>query len=73
VLTDAAVQGKADHLQGLKENVIVGRLIPAGTGAQMNQYRRLAADRDRKLVAEREAKQALTAESAPEESQSAAE
>ena len=33
VLTEAAVQGKVDHLRGLKENVIIGRLIPAGTGA----------------------------------------
>jgi DNA-directed RNA polymerase subunit beta' len=34
VLTEAAVQGKTDTLQGLKENVIVGRLIPAGTGPE---------------------------------------
>ena len=33
MLTEAAVQGKVDHLRGLKENVIIGRLIPAGTGA----------------------------------------
>ena len=32
VLIDAAVQGKIDRLEGLKENVIIGRLIPAGTG-----------------------------------------
>ena len=32
MLADAAVQGKVDHLRGLKENVIMGRLIPAGTG-----------------------------------------
>ncbi|HAH96270.1 MAG TPA: hypothetical protein DCL69_05130, partial [Firmicutes bacterium] len=32
VLTDAAIKGKADHLLGLKENVIIGKLIPAGTG-----------------------------------------
>ena len=32
VLTDAAIKGKVDLLQGLKENVIVGRLVPAGTG-----------------------------------------
>ncbi len=37
VLTEAAIQGKVDHLRGLKENVIVGRLIPAGTG--MEHYR----------------------------------
>ena len=37
MLTEAAVNGKADTLDGLKENVIVGRLIPAGTGAMMNK------------------------------------
>ncbi|MDB5477552.1 MAG: rpoC, partial [Alphaproteobacteria bacterium] len=47
VLTDAAVNGKVDTLDGLKENVIVGRLIPAGTGAYMHRIKRLAADRDR--------------------------
>ena len=35
VLTDAAIRGKVDHLQGLKENVIIGKLIPAGTGAKV--------------------------------------
>jgi len=35
VLTDAAIKGKKDHLQGLKENVIIGKLIPAGTGMRM--------------------------------------
>jgi DNA-directed RNA polymerase subunit beta' len=35
VLTEAAVQGKVDHLRGLKENVIIGRLIPAGTGSEL--------------------------------------
>jgi DNA-directed RNA polymerase subunit beta' len=51
VLAEAAVSGKTDPLLGLKENVIVGRLIPAGTGAVMNRMRRLAADRDRQLAA----------------------
>jgi DNA-directed RNA polymerase subunit beta' len=37
VLTEAAVQGKIDYLRGLKENVIIGRLIPAGTGS--DRYR----------------------------------
>jgi DNA-directed RNA polymerase subunit beta' len=46
VLTEAAVSGKADKLIGLKENVIVGRLIPAGTGAILRDYKKLAADRD---------------------------
>ena len=34
ILTDAAIHGKVDHLNGLKENVIIGKLIPAGTGAR---------------------------------------
>jgi DNA-directed RNA polymerase subunit beta' len=34
ILTDAAIKGKVDRLQGLKENVIIGKLIPAGTGAK---------------------------------------
>jgi DNA-directed RNA polymerase subunit beta' len=46
VLTEAAVQGKQDTLMGLKENVIVGRLIPAGTGAGMNRLRVAASSRD---------------------------
>ena len=37
VLTDAAVEGKTDNLLGLKENVIIGRLIPAGTGTADNK------------------------------------
>ena len=49
VLTEAAVSGKRDNLIGLKENVIVGRLIPAGTGSVMNNFRRVAADRDKIL------------------------
>ena len=40
VLTEAAVSGKMDTLEGLKENVIVGRLIPAGTGRMLNMMRR---------------------------------
>ena len=47
VLTEASVQGKIDDLEGLKENVIVGRLIPAGTGAGMKRMR------DRRLLARR--------------------
>ena len=37
MLTEAAIAGKVDKLRGLKENVIVGRLIPAGTGSVMNR------------------------------------
>jgi DNA-directed RNA polymerase subunit beta' len=51
VLTEAAVSGRIDRLVGLKENVIVGRLIPAGTGAIMNQLKGVAANRDRELAA----------------------
>jgi len=46
VLTEAAVAGKVDTLQGLKENVIVGRLVPVGTGAVVNRLRAIAAERD---------------------------
>ena len=46
VLTEAATAGKVDTLMGLKENVIVGRLIPAGTGSVMNKLRAIAAGRD---------------------------
>ncbi len=50
VLTEAAVAGKRDVLHGLKENVIVGRLIPAGTGAQMQRLRQIAAERDQEVL-----------------------
>jgi DNA-directed RNA polymerase subunit beta' len=54
VLTEAAVNGKVDTLDGLKENVIVGRLIPAGTGAEMNKLREIAIKRDALILEERE-------------------
>jgi len=46
VLTEASITGKSDYLEGLKENVIVGRLIPAGTGAAMRRLRNEARERD---------------------------
>ena len=52
VLTEASVSGKEDTLDGLKENVIVGRLIPAGTGSVMNRLKKIAADRDRVIAGE---------------------
>ena len=52
MLTEASVQGKIDTLNGLKENVIVGRLIPAGTGAGMNRLRVTASSRDAALRAQ---------------------
>jgi DNA-directed RNA polymerase subunit beta' len=70
VLTEAAVSGKKDYLNGLKENVIVGRLIPAGTGAVMSRLKKIAADRDRTLADEQRA--ALEASKAAEESLAAA-
>ena len=54
VLTEASVQGKTDTLEGLKENVIVGRLIPAGTGSYLRGLQRIAAKRDEALSASRE-------------------
>jgi DNA-directed RNA polymerase subunit beta' len=53
VLTEAAAYGKSDTLEGLKENVIVGRLIPAGTGGQLRRYQKLAAERDAQLAIDR--------------------
>ncbi len=53
VLTEAAVNGKADTLMGLKENVIVGRLIPAGTGQMMSRIREIATRRDDLILARR--------------------
>jgi DNA-directed RNA polymerase subunit beta' len=53
VLTDAAVNGKADTLEGLKENVIVGRLIPAGTGGTLSRLSRIASHRDELILEER--------------------
>ncbi len=57
VLTEAAVQGKVDRLEGLKENVIVGRLIPAGTGAAMRRMKLEARRRDREILKERQARE----------------
>ena len=79
VLTEAAVSGKEDRLVGLKENVIVGHLIPAGTGSVMNRLRGVAAERDSELEAkaakeleEREAARlAAEAIEAPEEEMAA--
>ncbi|MCE2517227.1 MAG: DNA-directed RNA polymerase subunit beta' [Alphaproteobacteria bacterium] len=55
VLTEASVSGKEDSLGGLKENVIVGRLIPAGTGSVMSRLKSIAAARDKTLADERQA------------------
>ena len=54
VLTDAAIKGKVDTLQGLKENVIVGRLVPAGTGSIKNNWNNKALDDDKKFLSDKE-------------------
>jgi DNA-directed RNA polymerase subunit beta' len=72
VLTQAAVEGKKDTLIGLKENVIVGRLIPAGTGAGMNRLRVTATGRDAALRASwKKAQDALIAANTAEEEHAA--
>ncbi|MFA6220574.1 MAG: DNA-directed RNA polymerase subunit beta' [Erythrobacter sp.] len=72
VLTQAAVEGKRDMLIGLKENVIVGRLIPAGTGAGMNRMRITASSRDAALRAQwKRAQEAIIAANSAEEEHAA--
>ena len=61
VLTEAACHGKVDNLVGLKENVIVGRLIPAGTGAVMKRVKKLAAERDHEVLERQRQQQTLLA------------
>ena len=65
VLTDAAIRGKVDKLKGLKENVIVGRLIPAGTGATKLRWNRAAEERDNALLAEKENQESPKKEDQP--------
>jgi DNA-directed RNA polymerase subunit beta' len=66
VLTEASVQGKRDKLVGLKENVIVGRLIPAGTGGATQRVRQIAQGRDNVVLeARREEAEAAAALAAP--------
>jgi len=57
VLTDAAIKGKVDKLAGLKENVIVGRLVPAGTGTIRNSWNKKAVADDQKFLSEQEKKE----------------
>jgi DNA-directed RNA polymerase subunit beta' len=61
VLTEASVQGKRDKLVGLKENVIVGRLIPAGTGGATQEMRRIAQARDSIVIEARQEEAAAAA------------
>ena len=66
MLTEAAIMGKKDELRGLKENVIVGRLIPAGTGMAFHDARRIKErmdDEERRAIAEADAAALAEAES----------
>ena len=54
VLTEAAIKGKVDKLVGLKENVIVGRLVPAGTGSIKNLWNKKAIEDDQKFLSDQE-------------------
>jgi len=70
VLTEASTMGKRDRLVGLKENVIVGRLIPAGTGGATQKMQRVAQDRDNIVIEARKAEaEAALALAAPEDVQ----
>ncbi len=74
VLTEAAIMGKRDELRGLKENVIVGRLIPAGTGLAYHQARKVKDQMDeaeRRAIAEAEAAELAEATGAAEAGESA--
>ncbi len=71
VLTEAAIHGKVDTLEGLKENVIVGRLLPAGTGAMLARMKKIANSRDQLILAEQEKADALAAAAREEAAASA--
>ncbi len=67
VLTEAAVNGKSDKLEGLKENVIVGSLIPAGTGAIASKLREIALRRDELILGQRAQENRVAAQAAAEQ------
>ena len=70
MLTEASTQGKKDKLIGLKENVIVGRLIPAGSGGAARDIKKVASARDLKIIDERAALESAVEnieDSSPEE------
>ncbi|MEM9204841.1 MAG: DNA-directed RNA polymerase subunit beta' [Pseudomonadota bacterium] len=67
VLTEASVNGKSDTLEGLKENVIVGRLIPAGTGGMISKLQQVAERRDDLIVEERAKAADIAAQAALED------
>ena len=73
VLTEAAVNGKSDMLEGLKENVIVGRLIPAGTGGMLNDLKGIAEHRDQLILDEQAKVAEIEAADVPAAGQAAGE
>ncbi len=73
VLTEAAVQSKVDRLEGMKENVIVGRLIPAGTGGMLRRYKQIAEKRDALILEEKRKEAEKLAKQAEAEARAQAE
>ena len=68
VLTEASTQGKKDKLIGLKENVIVGRLIPAGTGGAARDIKKIASQRDAAILEQKKkAESALVSDESGED------
>ena len=67
VLTDASIKGKVDKLEGLKENVIVGRLVPAGTGLTKIDWDKKAREKDQARIEELKKQELESATKAPEQ------
>ena len=65
VLTDAALKGKVDPLNGLKETVTVGRLVPAGTGNIKNKWNKKALEDDNNFIAEQDKIESTEASETP--------
>ena len=68
VLTDASIKGKTDTLEGLKENVIVGRLVPAGTGLTKIEWDKQARDQDKARLEELKKQELESAQTGQEQS-----
>ena len=67
VLTDASIKGKTDTLEGLKENVIVGRLVPAGTGLTKIEWDKQAREQDKVRLEELKKQELESASNAPDQ------
>ena len=67
VLTDASIKGKIDSLEGLKENVIVGRLVPAGTGLTKIEWDKQAREQDKARLEDLKKQELESAPVAPEQ------